>query len=249
MNRTATVIRAALVGLLFLPLVSFAGLKEDMIALDRAYIPAFSVTGQGTIEESQRAMALLNKQWTDFKQKHAASLPNDKQWPSDLAKIDGLIAQANKVVASGKDLGKARTALEGFRFTMTEVRVRAGMPYFLDALLQFHGPMEAIVRSAKDKTPATLTDADVAQIRSALPDAEKRWGVIAKTRIDAEYGFSEAQRENLAKLIAEETVALETLKSTLAGNDKAAVLKATLAIRPGFGKVQRLFGNFESLRP
>jgi hypothetical protein len=246
MNRTA--VRTALIGLLWLPLAAFAGLKEDMIALDRAYIPALAVTSQGTLEESQRAMALLNKQWAEFKQKHTGSLPKDKQWKSDLAKIDGMVAEANKIVASGKDLAKAHEALEGLRFTMADARKRAKMSYFLDGLTHFHEPMEAIVLTAKDKTPANFDDAEMKLIKDALAEAEKVWGVVRKTKIDAEYGFSDAQRETLAKLIANESQALETLKKALAANDKAAVIKAAGAIKPPFAKTFMSFGNFEPVR-
>jgi hypothetical protein len=248
MKHTPTIIRAALLGLLWLPLASFAGLKEDMIALDRAYVPALAVTTEGKLEESQRAMALLNKEWAEFKGKHAASQAGDEQWESDLAKIDDMIAEANKIVAGGVELVKAHEALEGVRFTLLDARARAKMPYFLDALTNYHDPMEAIVLTAKDKTPATFDDAEIVLIRNALPEAEKRWEAVRKTRIDAEYGFSEAQRENLAKLIANETQALETLKQALAGSDKAAVIKAAVGIKPPFAKTFMAFGDFEPVR-
>jgi hypothetical protein len=245
--KSRSIIRAALIGLLLFPLAAFAGLKEDMIALDRAYIPALAVTSQGTLEESQRAMALLNKQWAEFKGKHA-NRPQDKQWQADLTKIDGMIAEANKIVAGGKDLVKAHEVLEGVRFTMLEARTRAQMPYFLDALTNYHDPMEAIVLTAKDKTPANFGDGEIGLIKDSLADAEKRWAVVKQTRIDSEYGFSEAQRETLAKLIANESQALETLKKALAANDKAAVIKAAVAIKPPFAKTFMSFGDFEAIR-
>ncbi len=247
MTRIPSMIRAAFLGLLWLPLAAFAGLKEDMIALDRAYIPALAVTSQGTLEESQRAMALLNKQWADFKGKHA-NRPQDKQWKADLTKIDGMIADANKIVAGGKDLVKAHEALEGLRFTMLDARKRAKMPYFLDSLTNFHEPMEAIVLAAKDKTPADFGDGEMALIKESLVDAEKRWAVVKKTKIDLEYGFSEAQRETLAKLIANESQALDTLKKALAADDKAAVIKGAVAIKPPFAKAFMNFGNFEAIK-
>jgi hypothetical protein len=244
-NRAIT--RAALIGMLLVPLTAFAGLKEDMIALDRAYIPALAVTSQGTLEESQRAMALLNKQWADFKAKNGKR-PSDKQWQADLTKIDGMIAEANKIVAGGKDLVKAHEALEDLRFVMAEARKRAKMSYFLDSLTAYHEPMEAIVLSAKDRTPADFGDADIGLIKQSLADAEKRWGAVRKTKIDAEYGFSDAQKETLAKLIASESQALDALKKAIASNDKAAIIKSAVAIKPPFAKAFMIFGNFEAVK-
>ncbi len=248
MKRNSAIARAALVASLCLPLLSFAGLKEDMVALDRAYIPALAVTTQGSLPESQRAMEILNKQWAAFKKQHAAAKGGDKQWQKDFAEIDRMIAEANKVVAGGTDIVKAHEALEGVRFTLLAMRARSKMPYYLDALTHFHDPMEAIVLAVKDKKPDTLSDADAAKIKEALPEAEKLWAKVKLSRVDPAFGLSTEQQQNLDKLIANETQALETLRQALAGSDKAALIKAAMAIKPAFAKIYMSFGNFAPVR-
>lgn len=248
MKRTSSINRALLLAALWLPLASFAGLKEDMVALDRAYIPALAVTTEGKLAESQRAMEQLNRQWATFKRQHAASKGGDQQWKTDLANIDRMIADANKVVAGGTDLVKAHEALEGVRFTLLEMRARSRMPYYLDALTRFHDPMEEIVLAAKDKTPETFGDADIAKIRAALPEAAKRWTTVKATRVDPAFGLGAEQRQKLDQLIANEDQALENLKQALAGNDKAALIKAAVAIKPAFARIYVSFGDFAPVR-
>jgi len=231
-----------------LPFASFAGLKEDMVALDRAYIPALAVTTEGKLPESQRAMELLTRQWTLFKQQNTAIKGGDRQWPKDMTDIDRMITDANKVVAGGVDLVKAHEALEGVRMTMLAMRARSKMPYYLDALTHFHDPMEEIVLAAKDKTPETFGEADLAKIRAALPEAEKRWAAVKATRVDPAFGLSAEQQQTLAGLIARESEALDNLRKALAGSDRAALIKAAVTIKPAFARIYISFGNFEAVR-
>lgn len=242
------IIRTTILAALCLPLAAYAGLKEDMIALDRAYIPALAVTTEGKLPESQRAMELLNKQWALFKKQHAATKGGDAQWSKDMAGIDRMIADANKVVAGGVDLVKAHEALEGVRMTMLAMRARSRMPYYLDALTRFHDPMEDIVLAAKDKTPETFADADLTKIRTALPEAEKRWAEVKATRVDPAFALSPEQQKTLAGLIATESEALDNLKKALAGNDRAALIKAAVAIKPAFARIYMSFGDFAPVR-
>jgi hypothetical protein len=240
--------RALVLAALCLPLAAFAGLKEDMVAFDRAYIPALAVTAEGKLPESQRAMEQLNKQWAAFKKQHATTRGGDKKWKTDLADIDRMIAEANKVVAGGVDIQQAHNALEGVRLTMLDMRARSKMPYYVDMLTHFHDPMEEIVLLAKDKTPATFGAEEIAKLRAALPEAEKRWAAVKATRLDPAFGFNAEQQANLAKLVASESAALETLKQALAGDDRAAIIKAALAVKPPFAKIFMAFGNFEPVR-
>ncbi len=244
MKSTSIFKRALVLAALCLPLTAFAGLKEDMVAFDRAYIPALAVTAEGKLPESQRAMEQLNKQWAAFKKQNANAKGADKQWKTDFADIQRMITEANKIVASGTDIEKAHEALEGVRLTMLDMRARRKMPYYVDMLTHFHDRMEEIALIAKDKTPATLSAEDVGKLRATLPDAEKRWADVKATRLDPAFGFNAEQQDNLAKFVASESAALEALKQALTGDDRAAILKAATAIKPGFAKIFKAFGNF-----
>jgi len=240
--------RALLLAALCVPLAAFAGLKEDMVAFDRAYIPALAVTAEEKLPESQRAMEQLNKQWAAFKKQHATTKGGDKKWKSDIADIDRMITEANKVVAGGVNLQNAHNALEGVRLTMLDMRARSKMPYFLDVVTGFHDPMEEIVLLAKDKTPDTFGAEEIAKLRAALPEAEKRWTAVKATRVDPAFGLNAEQQENVAGLVVNESAALNALKQALAGDDRAAIIKAAVSVKPPFAKLYMAFGNFEPVR-
>jgi hypothetical protein len=70
-------------------------------------------------------MNALNTQRASFKQKHMATKGGDRQWKTDMEKIDGLIVSANRIVDSGKDFAKAHEELEDVRLTFLDMRQRA----------------------------------------------------------------------------------------------------------------------------
>lgn len=226
---------------------SAAGLKEDMIALDRAYIPALSITNRTPQSvDAKPAMDIMNVQWASFKQKYGATQGGDKQWQPDMAKIDAYMVAANRIVDSGKDFVKAHEELEGVRLTFLEMRQRAKMPYYLDDLTRFHDPMEEMYLVAKGKSGEQLSDADVAKIKGFFPEAEKLWSVVLKAPVDSVFLLTTDQKALQAKLMATETRVLEALKQGLAAGDREAIAKNAQAIRQPFSQLYVSFGDFSS---
>lgn len=244
-----SILKNVLRGLILFALLPFAasaaGLKEDMIALDRAYIPALSITNRTPQSaDTKLAMDTMNAQWARFKQKYAAPQGGDTQWQPDMAKIDGYMVAANRIVDSGKDFIKAHEELEGVRLTFLAMRQRAKMPYYLDDLTRFHDPMEEMYLVAKGKSGEQLSDADVAKIREQFPAAERLWAVVQNTSVDSAFALTEAQKDQQNKLMAVETRLLDQLKQALAANDRAAIAKNAQGIRQPFSQLYVSFGDF-----
>jgi hypothetical protein len=235
-------------------LVLFAGLlmgfskndlRQDMVKLDKAYIAALALTSQGKVAESRKAMEILGGSWNQFKDRHYGANPDDPQWKKDLDAVDHMIAEAAQIVVSDRKVTDAHEALEEVRMVMMKLRARNGIEYFVDQLTAFHEPMEAIVLAAKDKTPETLSDADMQRIRETLPEAEKLWARAMAENLDGPtYQLEASQLERARKLMQAEQQALAALKSALAGGDKPSIIKAAVAIKPNFAALFMTFGDF-----
>jgi hypothetical protein len=105
--------------------------------------------------------------------------------------------------------------------------------------------MEAIVLAAKDKTPETLSNADIERIRATLPEAEKLWKRVMAGGLDGStYALDAGQLERARKLMQVEEQALATLKSALAAGDKPAIIKAAVGVKPNFAALFMTFGDF-----
>lgn len=245
MTLASTLARSLLA--LWLPVVSIAahaGLIEEMVALDRAYIPALALTTQGKAAESRRALEILEGRWVQFRSTPSGS---DPQWTADFATVQARIVQARDALASD-DPARAQQALQGVRYILHEVRSRAGVAYFLDAVLGFHEPMERIALAVKDRTPDTLSDSDLAQIRAALPLATQRWQGAAAQPVDAAWPLSAGQRRGIEELVSRQSAQLETLAQALAAGDRAAILSAAQALKPVFSRTYMAFGDFDAVR-
>jgi hypothetical protein len=225
-----------------------AELTRDMAALDRAYIPALSVTSAGNVPMSQKAMRVLTDTWQGFKAKYS-DYSFDDAWRADFAYVDAQIRSAAAIVSEGKNVVEAHEALEGVRERLLGTRHRLGIDYYVDYLTAFHGPMEGIFLPAKDKTPATLTDADIAKVRAALPDAKAAWSKVEGARLDnGVFAFSDAKLAEWRDAVKAEGEALRAVEAALHANDKAGLIKAAAALRGNFAKLFTLFGDFERLR-
>ncbi|RPI42919.1 MAG: hypothetical protein EHM59_16670, partial [Betaproteobacteria bacterium] len=211
-----------------------AGLKEDMVALDQASIPALSILNRDEPELARHAMDTLTRRWRGFRAQYAQMRPSDAQWQADFKRIDDLIADANRIVGSGKERPAAREALKNVRRVLLEIREREKMPYYLDHLTRFHDVMEDMFLLVRDKTAETLTEAEVAKIRAAYATADRLWAVAAAAKVDPEFGLDAARQGELSKSIAKESQALASLGRALEGADKGALIKAVQGIRGPF---------------
>jgi len=225
-------------------------LEDDMVALDRAYIPALAITNRQPPPVPAlvaRAMDRLEARWKPFLQAHAGARASDPKWKADLQKIDGLIAAARRITNAGKDFAAAHEELEGVRITFLQMRERAGTPYYLDHLTRFHEVMEEIHGAASGKTGATFTDADLAKVKAAYPKAAKLWSTVTATKVDPVFRQTPEQQARTQKLLAAETQAMQALAAALEGGDRAAQAKAAQGIRQPFSALYISFGDFEGL--
>jgi soluble cytochrome b562 len=244
-------IRTMLITLAAIVLTGFAvnDIRRDMVKLDKVYIAALALTSQGKVVESRKVVGALQKEWQVFSGRHYTANPADSKWKQDFDHVTGMVDEAAKIVASERNVTDAHEALEPVRQVMMTLRQRNRMDYFIDSLTAFHEQMEGIVLAAKDKTGATLTEADIAGIRKALPQAEQSWQRVTAAKFDADdYLLSPAQAEDARTLMALERTSLTTLSDALAAGDKTRIAQAAVGIKPHFAKLFMIFGDFKPFR-
>lgn len=226
-----------------------ADLIKDFVIFDRAYIPALWLTSQGKVEESKKAMNLLKKNWKTFKGTYKAYNTKDMEWEKDFDKVDQMVLNADKILLDGKDISKAHDVLEDVCIVFMKLRKRNNIDYYVDYLTEFHEPMEAIVLTAKDKTPETLTDGDVREIQTSLNEASALWEKIEKLKFDEKlFGFSTNKTMKVKNYVKAESDALNKLKQTMASKDKQLTIKAAVGIKPNFANLFVMFGDLERIK-
>ena len=227
-----------------------AGLHEDMIALDRAYVPALSLTNQPKAEPAQRALSRLRSEWNRFRSAHDRAPAGFDQaaWAKHVAEVEAAIRAAEANLAAGKGAA-AHEDLERVRESQFALRRGAGVAYFMDDLTDFHEAMEKIAGPATARTAATLTDADVAAIAAALPQAERAWQTVLANRAQAaKHGLTPDVEQQVQRDIEAESQLLAELKAALASGDRGRIAEKAMATKPAFSRLFQRFGDYTGLR-
>lgn len=223
--------------------------QREMVALDKIYIVALAATNQGDREMSEKSMKMLATQWQSFKKKNLRAFNRDKKAGADFAAIGKMIDTAARIVKQNGNLNDAHESLEGVRITLMHLRKRNSIDYYIDHLTKFHEPMETAVLLAKSKTPETLSSEDIRMIKDLLVQSRQDWEMIKNADFDRIlFSFSAEKDARRKEYIEAETKALHSLTQVLEGEDKAAIIKATMAIKPNFAKLFVLFGDFAAVK-
>jgi hypothetical protein len=103
---------------------------------------------------------------------------------------------------------------------------------------------------AKSKTPETLSDADIGTIKKLLIEALQDREVIRNADFDRVlFSFSAEKDARRKENVEAETKALDKLTKVLEGEDnKSAIIKATMAIKPNFAKLFIMFGDAAAVK-
>jgi hypothetical protein len=227
-----------------------ADLHEDMVKLDRAYIPALVITNQPLSPTTRRSMERLREEWNGYRARYpkAPAGFTEASWTKADKAIESSIADAEASVKAGKPT-VAHEALERVRDAQYALRRGNGVSYWMDDFTAFHAAMEDIAGAAAGKNAGTLTDGDVASIRAAMPQAQRTWQALLAGRGEsARYGVSAGQAEALQRQLDVQTQTLSDLKAALEREDRAEIAAKAVATKPAFSKLMQMFGDFAAVR-
>ncbi len=219
-------------------------LVKGMLALDRTFIPAWTLTAPDNEGDSVPAMQTLVKEWAFFQARFYYYERQDTSWQAALDRIDTVLHRAEEINAGGNQTA-AHAALEEVRDIFVALRDSNGIEYFLDGLIAFQGPLEAITNLVRGRTARNLTNRQVSVIRGLFPEARARWNSVLSWPFDPSlHNFDEEQGARLRDQIALEDNALDILEQALGSGSRNSIIVAAQGIEPEFDRLYRLFGNF-----
>ena len=202
-----------------------------MANFDRAYIPAFILTGAADPDgRSVMAVKQLKQQWFVFQSQQPVIAGGRAG-----ERIEDLILEADGLVSARRNR-EAHEALDEIRMILMRQRMAVRVDYFPDRLTAFHVVMEMMLRSAGD--PEVVNE--------FLPEARTRWSVVKAAKFKPEkYRFPKAMAGELDKNIAEVDKALAALERAAARSDRPAMKRKAATLKERFMNEYRMFGNFE----
>ena len=219
-------------------------LVKAMLALDRTFIPAWTLTGPNSEGDSAPAVQKLLSEWAYFKARFYYYERQDTSWQAAFDRIDTVLHQAEGLDTGGNQLA-AHASLDEVRSIFVALRDSNGIEYFLDGLIAFQGPLEAIVSLVRGRTAGNLANRQVNAIRGLFPEVRARWNGVRDWQFDPSlHNFDEQQVARLNEQITLENNALDILEQALGSGSRNSIIVAAQGIEPAFGRLYRLFGDF-----
>jgi hypothetical protein len=243
MKRERMIVFGVIAALIALVSPVHAGLVENMVALDRVYIPALVLTNQPdrpatVIGDSVKR---LGEGWQEFV---SALSDSDRSNPSLAAAIKDIgpgIEKSLKLADAGKRR-ESHEALEVVRISLWKVRGEMGIAYLPDLLTAFHEPMEAFVDLA------LKLGADAAKVKSLLEECREQWTAVEKAKLDpALFRLSPEKTAKYNEMVKKVRGTLGTLSATLAAGDKDGFITALKTVKSNFSQTYMVFGDFSGL--
>lgn len=216
--------------------VARAGLLDEMVLLERAYVPVLALTNQpGKSAESAAAMQRFDRAWGTFR--GAAATREERSLAAVLDDAEKHLADARRDIAAGK-LKDAHEALEHLRHAFWKWRAGRGIDYFPDRLTAYHDQMELVAEAATHAN-------ERGKLAGALQQARARWDDVTRAQLDAQlHGFDADKQARLRALIAREGETLAKLEALGPGGDAATLAGEAKTLKGTFAQIYFLFGEF-----
>lgn len=242
------------------PLFRSSAFLADLSNLTKSYIPPLFYTNlpavnttQATAMDAQKSLTRLIAVWSDFKTKYKTATEFSK-YSAKFDEVDSKIAAAGQIVqtalASGNsanDLVSAHEALEVIRQNLLDMDRGNGLDYPIDAIKEFHDGMEPFALAVKGKTPATLTDSDVATLKTMFPVVESTWNKVVVHQVNKDhFGMSVDTKSFIDAATTSQTKNLKALKVALFAQvpDKTGISANGNNVKPLFLKLFFSFADF-----
>jgi len=249
MKRCCQFIFAAVLILGWAQTAAAAGrLVKDMVALDRIYIAALSLTGEENKLVAKKIIKQLETQWLTFKKCHLSDFREDRSAKVDFAEINQMIEDAARVTRLNGRLSEVHEILEGVRIIFLHLRNRNSIDYYLDYLTRFHISMETIMLIVKSKNAETLTGDNILAVKIQSSKAMQAWKEATKADFDRALFLFTLDRETKRKEYMENmTESLGRLRQALESDDRVAIVSAALSAQANFDKLYALFGDGDKI--
>ncbi|NDP41031.1 MAG: hypothetical protein GZ093_20325 [Rhodoferax sp.] len=232
----------------------------DMSNLTKSYIPPLFYTNlpavnttQAVAMDAKKSLTRLITVWSDFKTKYKTAT-EFSHYSAKFDEVDAKIAIAGQIVQTAlasasiaNDLVAAHEALEVIRQNLLDMDRGNGLDYPIDAIKEFHDGMEPFALAVKGKSATTLTDGDVATLKTMFTVVESTWNKVVVHQVNKDhFGMSVEAKAFIDTATVNQTNNLKALKAALfaAVPDKAVIAANGNNVKPLFLKLFFSFADF-----
>lgn len=223
-------------------LAALPAFLEDSLALDRAYIPALMISGDGNAAQALVAHDAYAKAWEIFAVKHRSAKPGDLAWRALFRFVDRANAAAREALVAGK-VADAHAQLDEVGHELSHRRQAMGFGYQPDRLLEYREMIGHLRTSVEAREAGALGAPVLATMRKQLAKARTQWQAVKHAQWDpADYGLAGERLAGYRAAVAAEDKALDALAAALDAGDRARIEASVRALAPPFAAAYGAFG-------
>jgi hypothetical protein len=222
----------------------FAGLIEESVALDRAYIPALALTNQPDKPQPlvEEALHRLVAAWERFLGNLSAEDSAKSSIKEAINLSSSRIDEACRLVASNKRQD-AHEALESVRSAFAKARGGLGINYLPDRFTGFHDPMEEFAGLAIER------GTDAARLKDLLSKLSALWKAVEEVPLDAKlFKVAPERAAQYAGQVRKIRDILTQFERLIGSGNHEALVNATKALKGNFVQAYFVFADFNGLQ-
>ena len=208
--------------------------RHKVFSFELPYKRALFATSQAdslTASQALQASIILWQEVSEaFVNTPSSPLNQDKDWPKAADEIARALQLAQQQVAAG-ELHQAHETLEKVRIILMAVRERNQIPALMDRLTRFHGPMEALLLLAKDKSVQDLNNRTLQRMSDLLPDLQAALQGVLDFRVQK---LMQGNAEQFKQARANLKAAVRNFETALQQKDREQILQTLPKVKKAF---------------
>lgn len=218
---------------------------QEMVNLDRAYIPALYYAKHKDKAKSRSALILLHSEWQKLTEKSRRSYLT-KEWQDALARIEGYLGKATSAL-NQNDFYWTVCQLENARFEWNDLRKTNGMTYYIDYIYEFQMAWDVVEEVINDPVLCWL---EWQEFENQVQIAKKAWEKL--NRKEVEWQYFNPTKEELAHFEQYKKnleVAMKAFLNDVTMAEREYIALSSLEVSKQLNNLTNIFGNFSEANP
>lgn len=216
-------------------------------AIDRAAVAlanALRVANTGDLQSTKDALNIANVRWAELYSLYKSWPTSDTAWKSNFESINTALLNAVNALTPGNNLPGAKTQINSAVTTLASLRSRNGIPDIRTSAASLDTSLKALETSITALQGRPLTPADIDNLQKSFGSFRDNWTLFSQDVIDVNaLGLGEGKLDDLARFIALQNVALDSINNVLKNPDTRTLLTQWQSVR---SQIQDLLTNLNS---
>lgn len=216
---------------------------DDMVAVDKAYIPTAYYVREGNLPKAKLAMIELQRKWNQLDLAVKAQYENE-DWIETFGKIEVYLDKADAALKE-QDLFWMQCQLENARFEWNDLRIRYGIDYHIDYMYDFQVAWDLVKETVNDPVLCWL---EWQEFEAQVVDADQAYQAMVLQTIDWELIEADQRKIEAYRLFKDALdVAWKDFKYEMECAHREQLAVAANVVTKQFEGMLNLFGDFESI--